>query len=385
MSPSPAPIPLFEPRLRGNEWRYVKDCLDTGWVSSVGAYVRRFEEETARRLGFQHAVAAVNGTSALHAALLVSGVGPGDEVILPSVTFIAPANAVRYVGAHPVLMDAEPDYFQIDVEKTLDFLKKECRWSRGALRNKSSGRRVRALMPVDVLGHPADVRPLREAAKKYGLLLLQDASESLGSRYRGGPTGRGADIACLSFNGNKLVTTGGGGMLLTDDAAWAAKARHLTTQAKTDPIEYIHDEVGYNYRLTNVLAALGLAQLEQLDGFVTRKRRAAARYAKALRGIQGLTPMREAPWARGTYWMYTIRVDEKRYGLDARTLLRRLARRGIMTRPIWQPLHLSKAHKGAQSYRCESAELLYREALSLPSSVALSDAQQDRIVTALRS
>ncbi|MDE2292971.1 MAG: LegC family aminotransferase [Elusimicrobia bacterium] len=376
-------MPLFEPRLAGNEWRYVKECLDTGWVSSVGSFVGRFERALARRVGLRRAVATSNGTSAIHVALLLSGVEPGDEVVVSSLTFIAPANAVRYVGAHPVFMDAEPEHWQIDVEKTLRFLEKGCRWSRGVLRNKATGRRVRALMPVDVLGHPADVAPLRAAARRYGLALIEDATESLGSLYRGRPTGKTADAACFSFNGNKLATTGGGGVLATDDAEFADRAKHLTTQAKCDPVEYVHDQVGYNYRLTNVQAAMGVAQLEQLSGFVARKRRLAARYERLLRGLPGVTPMREAPWARSTFWMYTVLIDEARFGMDSRAVMRGLAEKGISTRPLWQPMHLSPAHKGAQAFECEVSGRLYRQGLSLPCSVALSDSQQDRVVAAL--
>lgn len=381
---SPAPIPLFEPHLAGNEWKYVKDCLDTGWISSVGSYVVRFEKDMARRVGVPFAVAASNGSAALHIALLVAGVRPGDEVLVSSMTFIASANAIRYAGAHPVFIDAEPEYWQIDAAKVRKFLETECRISKGVLRNKSTGRRVSALMPVDVLGHPSDLRPLSALARKYGLRVIEDAAEAVGSEYRGRPTGSSADIACFSFNGNKLLTTGGGGMIVTSNAAWAARAKHLTTQAKCDPVEYVHDEVGYNYRLTNLLAAVGTAQLEQLPGFVARKRRIAARYEKALRGVPGLTPMREAPWARATFWMYTVLVDEKRFGMDSRALLRVLAARGISTRPLWQPMHLSAAHRNSQSYRCETAGLLYRDALSIPCSVSLTDGQQDRVVAALR-
>ena len=380
----PEPIPLFEPLLAGNEWRYVKECLDTGWISSVGSYVNRFEEEMARRIGTPHAVATSNGTSALHTALIVGGVKRDDEVLVSSMTFIASANAIRYAGAHPVFMDAEPDYWQIDVEKTLRFLDKECSWSAGILRNKKTGRRVRALMPVDILGHPADVAPLLEAARKYGLLLLEDSTEAIGALYRRQPVGRIADIACFSFNGNKLITTGGGGALTTADPAWAKRAKHLTTQAKCDPVEYIHDEVGHNYRLTNVLAAIGVAQLEQLPDFVERKRRLAARYEKALKSVPGVTPMREAPWARSTYWMYTVLIDPKRFGMDSRALQKRLAGLSIMARPLWQPMHLSPAHQGAQSDDCSTATMLYRNALSLPCSVGLTASQQDRVVEALR-
>ena len=380
-----SPIPLFEPCLRGREWSYVKECLDTNWISSVGSFVGRFEELMARRIGVGHAVATVNGTAALHIALQLAGIGPDDEVLLPTLTFIAPANAIRYVGAQPVFMDAEPDYHQLDAGKTLDFIKKECRWVRGVLKNKSTGRRVRAIMPVDVLGHPADFASVKTIADKYGLALIEDASESLGSRYRGRATGQGARLSCFSFNGNKLVTTGGGGMLLSDDEGLARQARHLTTQAKGPGVEYIHDRVGYNYRLTNLLAAVGAAQLEQLEGFVRIKRAVASRYEAGLRGVPGLTLMREARWARSTFWMYTVLVDEKRFGMDSRALLGRLAGKGIMTRPLWQPMHRSPAHAGAQSYHCETADRLYRDAISLPSSVSLTRAQQARVISVIRS
>lgn len=380
----PPQIPLFEPLLDGNEWRYVKGCLDTNWISSVGPFVERFEADMARRIGARHAVATVNGTAALHMALLASGVGPGDEVLMPSLTFIAPANAVRYLGARPVFFDAEPDFFQPDPAKAARFLRRRCRRSRGRLINKDSGRTVKALLAIDLLGHPADLGAFRALAQDHGVALVEDASESLGSRYRGAATGKGAPVATFSFNGNKLVTTGGGGMLVTDDESLAKRVRHLTTQAKGPGTEYIHDQVGYNYRLTNVLAALGVAQLERLDDYTVRKRRAAARYRQGLSDIPGITPMREARWARSTFWMYTILVDQRRYGLDARTLLAGLASAGIMTRPLWQPMHLSPAHAGAQSDGCATAELLFRDALSLPSSVGLTAAQQDRVIASIK-
>jgi perosamine synthetase len=382
--PSIKTIPLFDPCLKGNEWKYVKECLDTNWVSSVGSYVERFETMMAQYVGMRHAVATVNGTAALHIALLVAGVQPDEEVLVSTLTFIAPANAVRYIGAHPVFMDAEPEFFQIDVAKTLEFLEKQCSWSGAKLMNKTTGRRVRAIMPVDVLGHPADVAPLLEAARKFNLLVLEDASESMGSRYRGNATGKSADISCFSYNGNKLVTTGGGGMLVTNNAEWAKRARHLTTQAKCDAVEYIHDMVGYNYRLTNVLSAIGAAQLEQLKGFVAAKRKLAGRYEEAMRDMPGVTPMKEASWAQSTFWMYTVLIDEKRFGMDSRALIRRLAEHGIMARPLWQPMHLSPAHAGSQSYRCEVAERLYRDAISLPSSVSLSETQQRKVISVLR-
>jgi len=268
-------VPLCVPEIRGNEWRYVKECLDTGWVSSVGAFVERFEKDMARQAGARHAVAAVNGTAALHVALLVAGVKPDDEVLVSTLTFIAPANAVRYAGAWPVFIDAEPDYWQMDPQRVADFLEKECRLEKGELRNRSTGRRVKAIIPVHILGHPVNIKPILELARKFSLLVIEDATESLGAKYEGRPTGSLADMACFSFNGNKIITTGGGGMITTDNEAWARRAKYLTTQAKDDPVEYIHNEIGYNYRLTNMQAAMGCAQLEQLDDYVVKKRHIA--------------------------------------------------------------------------------------------------------------
>jgi perosamine synthetase len=380
-------IPLCEPHLGGHEWKYVKECLDTGWVSTVGRFVTRFERETAARLGAQHAVATVNGTSALHIALQLAGVGADEEVLVPTLTFIAPANAVRYTGAWPVFIDAEPRTWQMDVQKVADFLTHDCRSTHGVLRNRHTGRRVRALLPVHVLGHPVDMDPLLAIAAHYGLQVIEDATEALGAQYRDRPVGRplglGSHVACLSFNGNKLITTGGGGMLVTDDEAFASRARYLTTQAKDDPVEYEHHEVGYNYRLTNLQAALGVAQLERLDAHVEAKRRIASAYAEAFDEVPGVEVMREASWARSAFWMYTVLVHPRTCGVTSRRLLGLLGDVGIQTRPLWQPLHLSVAHRGAYAVDCTVAERLYRQALSLPCSVGLSDVAQAAVISAL--
>jgi perosamine synthetase len=384
-APAPAgAIPLCVPELRGNEWAYVKECLDTNWVSSVGAYVDRFERAVAARVGVAHAIATVNGTSALHIALQLAGVEAGDEVLVSTLTFIAPANAIRYVGAHPVFIDADPEYWQMDPALVARVLEQECTWTDGVLRNRTTGRRVRAIMPVHVLGHPVEMGPLLELAQRYGLAVVEDATESLGAEWRGRPVGQLGDLACFSFNGNKLITTGGGGMLVTNNDAYAKRGRYLTTQAKDDPIEYMHEEVGYNYRLTNVLAAMGVAQMEQLDDYVATKRRIAARYAAELGQVPGLTLMREAPWAKSVFWMYTVLVDAERYGMDSRALLRALGKRGIQTRPLWQPLHQSGAHRGAFATPCPVAERLNRDALSLPCSVGLTESEQTRVIEAVR-
>lgn len=396
-------IPLSVPEIRGNEWRYIKECLDTNWVSSAGPFVDRFERDIAGYLGARHAVACSSGTAALHVALLVAGVRPDDEVLVSDLTFIAPANAIRYCGAWSVFIDAEPDYWQMDVKRVEEFLVQGCLFDGKELRNRSTGRRVSAILPVDILGHPVDMDPLMELAQRFKLVVIEDATEALGAKYR--TRGRRPEarshtaqelrsegdssawrmagslghIGCLSFNGNKIMTTGGGGMIVTDSEEWANKARYLTTQAKDDPVEYVHNEIGFNYRLTNVQAAMGCAQLEQLPSFIERKRAIARRYAEAFEGIPGLRCMRQADWAESIWWMFTILVDPKRFGIDSRELLKRLERNRIQGRPLWQPLHLNRPYLGAAG-SFPVAEALSREALSLPCSVGLAEADQDRVI-----
>jgi len=384
MAPS-GTIPLSVPAICGNEWKYVKECLDSNWVSSAGKFVDRFEGMVADFAGTQHAVATASGTAALHLAALVAGVEPDDEVLLPALTFIAPANAIRYAGAWPVFIDAEPAYWQMDPQRVKDFLENKCSWANGELRNKITQRRVKAILPVHILGHPCDMNPILEVAQKFDLAVIEDATESLGAKYRERMVGHLGHIACFSFNGNKVITTGGGGMIVTDNEAWAERARYLSTQAKDDPVEYVHQEVGYNYRLTNVQAALGCAQMELLPGFVEKKREIASRYRAAFDSVPGLTPMREAPWASSIFWMYTVLVDETTYGEDSRSLMHRLAQQGIQTRPLWQPLHQSPAYTQAESYGGDVAARINRMALSLPCSTGITESEIQTVVESIRS
>ncbi|MBF0619472.1 MAG: LegC family aminotransferase [Candidatus Omnitrophica bacterium] len=376
-------IPLSIPEIRGNEWVYVKECLDTGWVSSVGSYVDRFEAVVAKYVGARHAVACASGTAALHTALLVAGIGPGDEVILPALTFAAPAFAVRYTGAWPVFVDIDPNYWQIDIGRIEEFLVGECRRVRGKLINTRTKRTVKAILPVHLLGHPVDMDAVMALARKFGLVVIEDAAESIGAEYKGRKVGSHADMACFSFNGNKIVTCGGGGMLTTGNKYFAERARFLTTQAKEDPVEYIHHEVGYNYRMTNVQAAIGLAQMERLDEFVGRKRNFASVYASRLKDIPGIGLAREASWARATCWLYTILVDKKIFRMSSRDLMRGLAAAGIQSRPLWHPLHSLKAFKGSYTASARVAERVYDQALSVPSSTGMTSQEQDRVIRAI--
>ena len=378
-------IPLCVPQIGGNEWKYLKECLDTNWVSSGGPFVERFEGVVADYIGAQYSVATVNGTAALHIAILVAGVQPDDEVLVSTLSFIAPANAVRYVGAWPVFVDADPGYWQMDAEKVVDFLEKECRWTNSELRNKRTGRRVRAIIPVHILGHPCDMDPLLEIARKFNLVVIEDATESLGASYKARKVGSLGDIACFSFNGNKVITTGGGGMIVTNNAEWAHRARYLTTQAKDDSLEYIHKEIGYNYRLTNIQAALGCAQMENLDECIAAKRRIARAYAEAFATLPGITCMSVAPWASSIFWLYTVLLEQKVYGINSRVLMRQFEASGIQARPLWQPLHLSPAHPQGQPHSCPAAERLANNAISLPSSVGLRAEEQGRVIEIVKA
>ena len=376
-------VPLCVPVIRGQEWRYLKDCLDTNWVSSAGPYVDRFEHLLAQQTNKRFSVATASGTAALHTALLAMGIEPDDEVLCSTYTFVAPANAIRYCGAWPVFVDAEPQYWQMDPDLLSNFLKK-CKVRSQTLINPTSGRVVRAILPVHVLGHPCDMVPIREVAERYELPIIEDAAESLGARYKQDPVGGLGRVGCFSFNGNKLVTCGGGGMLVTDDEQLANTARHLTTQAKTG-VDFSHDRVGYNYRLTNIQAALGCAQMEQLESFIQAKREIAQFYAQHLGDLPGIQIMPEAPWAFSTYWMYTILIDSAQFGQEPKMLCQRLRESGIVSQPRWLPLHQTHAHRGCESILSGVAESLHARSLSLPCSVDLGDEQLRQVTTAIRA
>lgn len=379
-------ISLCEPYLNGNEWRYVKECIDTNWVSSAGQFVNRFEEELARAVHRSHGVAASSGTAALHTALLTLGVGAGDEVIVPAVTFVASVNSIRYVGATPVFVDIESAHWQLDTDKVKAFIDDRCIWKDNALRNRTSGNRIRAIMPVHLLGHPVDMAPLLELARTYHLFIVEDATQSLGAAYENAPVGSHGDIACFSFNGNKLITTGGGGMLVTNCAASAERAKYLTQQARDSGPDYVHSEVGYNYRMTNLQAAIGCAQLEAIDDHVKAKRDIARRYAEQLGDIAGLVLPTEASWATSVYWLYTVRIDADQVGFACSDAREKLNETGIESRRLWHPICGLAPYRDCEAYQVLTAWQVYAEALSLPSSVAMASnvAQQQTVIDELR-
>lgn len=378
-------IPLCEPRLGGNEWRYVKECLDSGWVSSAGPFVGRFEKAFAGYAGAKEAVAVASGTAALHIALLAAGLKPGEEVLVPNLTFIAPVNAVRYAGGHPVLMDADPRTWQIDPAKVERFLEEECEVRGEVCVNKQSGRVVRILLPVHLLGLACEMERLCALAGRFRLKVVEDACEGLGVRLQGRHIGTFGEAGAFSFNGNKVMTTGGGGMVVVREKGRADYARYLTTQAKDDPLEYFHNEVGFNYRLSNLHAALGLAQIEQLEGFLGKKRSVAAYYGEALQKIPGLTLMPNPTEYRPSFWLYTILLDEKT-SLDRRKLVvRKLNEQGVGARPFWHTVHDLPPYRDAQRYRIEHSIRLYERGISLPSDVSMTPEELEKVVECLKN
>jgi aminotransferase in exopolysaccharide biosynthesis len=377
-------IPLSIPSIGGNEWKYIKECLDTGWVSSVGPFVNRFEDEFAQYTGARHAVATVNGTAALHVALGIAGVTPGDEVMVPTITFIAPINAVRYCQAEPVFMDCD-EYFNIDVENVRSFLENETVMRNGSCWNKSTNRRIGAVVPVHVFGNAVRMEELMTLCEEHSIPVVEDATESLGTRYNSGRyAGRHAGtigrIGCFSFNGNKIITTGGGGMIVTEDESIARKAKYLTTQAKDDELHFIHGEVGYNYRLTNIQAAMGVAQLERMPGFLETKKRNYNAYKSALDGVPGLHVAEAPPYADNNLWMYALQIDAGVYGKDVDETIDYLSSHRMQARPVWHPNHMQKPYASNQAWRIENAGRMQRTAVNIPCSVDLTLDDVDRVV-----
>lgn len=365
------PLALHEPEFAGHEWTYVKDCLDTGWVSSAGSYVDRFEHDLAACTGAAHAVATSNGTSALHICFLLAGVRASDEVLMPTLTFIATANAVSYVAAVPHFVDSEPVSLGVDAVKLDAYLRDAARIVDGICINRRTGARIRALVVMHVFGHPCDLDALAEVAQRWHLVLIEDAAESLGSSYHGRHTGNVGLLSALSFNGNKVVTTGGGGAVLTNDPALGRRAKHLTTTARTPHRwSFLHNEVGYNYRLPNINAALGCAQLEQLESLVERKRRLAARYERAFAPIEGVHFLREPPGTSSNYWLNAI-VLEPRNSKRRDDVLAALNDAGYMSRPVWTLMHKLPMYEACPHMDLSLAMQMEARIINLPSSAKL--------------
>lgn len=354
------PVYLHAPLFEGRENEYVKDCIDTGWVSTAGAYVTKFEDMLAERCGAAHAVAVVNGTAALHMALLLAGVGPGDEVLVPAMTFVASANAISHCGAVPHFVESAPDTLGIDAAKLRVYL---------AQMSSEDRARIKAIVPVHVFGFIGDMEGLAALAEEFGLVIVEDAAEALGSTYKGKAPGHFGAMAALSFNGNKIITTGGGGAILTQDPDLAARARHLTVTAKQPhPYEFIHDEVGYNYRMPNINAALGCAQMEKLDGFIDDKRALYERYMSAFGDVSDVEIIAPPEGCLSNYWLNAMRLDK---GAPRDDILEALGNAGLHCRPIWRLMHRLPMYEACPRMDLSVAEDLEARIINLPSSVVL--------------
>ena len=386
-------IKLHEPFIRGNEWRYVKNCLNTGWVSSAGKYVDLFEQKIAKYTGSKYAIACINGTAALQISLKLVGVGKDEEVIVPSMTFIAPVNAISYNNAKPIFMDNNK-YYTIDINKTLEFLNKETRTiQRNKLSitvNKKTGKRIAALIVVHLFGNAARLDELIDLCKKKNIPLIEDSAESIGTFYGSGRfknkhTGTVGQIGCLSFNGNKIITSGGGGMILTDNLKIANRAKYLTTQAKDDSINYIHNDIGYNFCLSNIHAALGLAQLENLSKNIRKKKIINSIYKSKIDKYKGLKISSTSHPNKCNYWLNILEINKRLSKKELSKIIQQFNKNGIEVRPLWYPNHLQKKYKKCQTYKLSNVKKIYQKRLCLPSSSQLTAKQQNFICKKLNN
>jgi perosamine synthetase len=365
------PLPLHAPSFHGHEWDYVKQCIDTGWVSSAGKFVDQFEADLASYTGAAHAVAVVNGTAALHTALVLAGVDQDDEVLLPSLTFVATANAVSYCHATCHFVEVEERTMGIDPAHLEEYLKTTTQMHNGQCINKNTGRRISTLIGMHAFGHPFDLDPTVELCQRYGITLIEDAAESIGSFYKGKHTGTMGRMGILSYNGNKIISTGGGGAILTEDAQLAQEAKHITTTAKImHRWEYVHDRVAYNYRMPNINAALGCAQLEQLPGLIDSKRILAKRYADAFEHVNGATIFTEPEFATSNYWLNVLMLDNDQHDIRD-TLLEALLEAGFLVRPVWRPMHTLKMYRHCPKMPMKVTDSLAQRIINLPSSADL--------------
>ena len=361
-------LPIAEPALGEKELSYITECILTGWVSSAGQFVTRFEAMMADFCHVDFAIATSSGTTALHLALLSLGIGAGDEVIVPSLTFIATANAVTYTGATPIFIDSEPETWTLDP----------------SIIEQSITPRTKAIIPVHLYGHPCDLDPILELARRYNLIVIEDVAEAQGSRYKGKILGGIGDLGIFSFYGNKIITTGEGGMIVTNRKDLAEKMCLLRDHGMSSKQRYLHPVLGYNYRMTNIQAALGVAQMEKIDRIIAAKRQIADTYTRGLQGTLGIQLPPESNWAKSVFWLYSVIVDEEDFGMDRDRLMEVLKRQNIETRPLFLPLHLQPIYRQSQT-TLPVAEELSRKGLSLPSAITLSSHDLERIIQAIVS
>jgi perosamine synthetase len=359
---------LSGPNMAGNELKYVTECIETGWVSSVGSYVDLFEKMTAEFVGSKYAIATSSGTTALHICLLLAGVDENDLVLAPNVTFVATLNSIKYTGASPVLIDVDEKNWQMDLDLLEAFLSEETLQKDNVCFHKKTGKRIPVIMPVHVLGNICDIDRLLTLAQHYNLIIIEDSTEALGSYYKGHHAGTFGLFGAFSYNGNKIITTGGGGMIVTDDEALAKRAKHLTTQAKSDAFEYMHDEVGYNYRLVNVAAAMGVAQMEQLPGFLKRKKEIIQFYKNQLSGVGDIQFQKISEDVNPNWWLPTLMSAKQK------ALLKILNDNKMQSRPFWVPMNQLPMFQNEIFYnKNDRSEFLYKHCLSIPCSTNITD------------
>ncbi len=369
-------IPLSVPNFKGRELEYVTKAVEAEWISTGGSYINDFEKNMAKYLEVEKAVACQSGTAGLHLALKLSGVDYDDEVIVPTLTFIAAVNPVRYLGAEPIFMDCD-DTLNMDLDKLEEFCETECTLTQKGLTNNKTKKIIKAVVIVHVFGNMTDMERLMLIAEKYNLKVVEDSTEALGTyytkgRYKGKFAGTIGDFGVYSFNGNKIITTGGGGMLVAKDIKLSDKAKYLSTQAKDDELYYIHDEIGFNYRMTNLQAALGVAQLEQLEKFIKIKIDNYILYNQEIDKIEGLSILNFNNFARANHWFYSLIIDGYIFGTDKDNLLKKLKENNIQTRPIWGLIHEQKPYKNNETYRIEKANYYIDRILNIPCSTNLS-------------
>ena len=376
-------IPLSIPYLNGKEWTYVKECLDTGWISSAGEYVNRFEQEVAKFAGAKYGVACMNGTVGLHIAQVLSGVTSNDHVIAPNITFIATLNAIKYTGADPILLDVDLFNWQMDLDLLESFLQENTKivWQDGQAQSilTSTHKRIKAIMPVHVLGNMGDIQRLLSIAKAFHLDVIEDSTEALGSFYKGKHAGSFGKFGVFSFNGNKIISTGGGGVIVTDDEELAKRAKHLTTQAKTSAMEYIHDEIGYNYRLVNVLAAIGVAQMEQFDEILSKKHYLDTFYRSQLNGVGDICFQAVLPEVNTNGWLFTFRTKHMR------ALLTHLNANSVQSRPFWMPMNqLEMFSENIYITKMDISADIYDTCISIPSSAGITQLELEEVVRQIK-
>lgn len=380
MNKKEKPVLLSVPNISGNELKYVKDCLNTGWISSAGSYVDKFEQIVADYAGTKYGVATMNGTSALHIALLLVGVKPKDYVIVSNMTFVASANSIKYTGADPILIDADPKTWQMDLDLLDQFLENKTSLnSQGERVLSSDGRCVRTIMPVHIQGNIFDVDKFKDICDNYNMSFVEDAAEALGSRFKGQSAGTFNKLGVFSFNGNKIISTGGGGVIVTNDKILAKKAKHLTTTAKVDPMLYYHDEVGYNYRLVNVLAAIGVAQMEQLPSFLNKKQTIGKYYRDHLQNVGDIEFQKVNNGVDHNEWLFTIKTKYQK------ELLKYLNDNKVMSRPFWMPMNQLPMYKNCHYItKIDNCAKIHDTCLSIPCSTGISEKDLEKVVKTIK-